>query len=47
MIQIPKVYGFRTFEEAMEYAEKNYYKNSFQIVETNAGTFAIERIIND
>lgn len=41
--RIPKIYGFRTFEEALAYAEKNYYRDSFKIVETNAGTFAIEK----
>ena len=38
-----KVYGFKTFEEAKAYGEKNYYRNSFKVVETNSGKFAIEK----
>lgn len=39
-----KVYGFDTFEEANEYAEKNYYRDTYRITETNSGKFAIEKI---
>jgi hypothetical protein len=39
-----KRYGFRTFDDAFEYAEKNYYRDQFKIVETNAGKFAIEKL---
>ena len=37
-----KVYGFRTFEEASQYADKNYNRGSYSITETNSGNFAIE-----
>ena len=37
-----RVYGFGTFDEALQYADKNYYRGMFNIVETNAGSFAIE-----
>ncbi len=38
-----KIYGFRTFEEADRYADKNYHIGSYKVVETNSGTFAIEK----
>lgn len=41
-----KIYGFRTFEEAIAYADKNYHVNTYKIFETNIGTFAIEKIID-
>jgi hypothetical protein len=38
-----KIYGFRTFEDASRYADKNYHSGSYRITETNSGTFAIEK----
>ncbi len=37
-----RVYGFRTPDEAEEYADKNYYRGSYKVIETNSGSFAIE-----
>ncbi len=39
-----KIYGFRTFEDAAAYAEKNYYRDTYKVVETNSGKFAIEKV---
>ncbi len=39
-----KVYGFGTLEEAMRYADKNYNRGSYKVVETNSGKFAIEMV---
>ncbi len=39
-----KIYGFRTFKDAKAYAEKNYYRNTFKVVETTSGNFAIEKV---
>lgn len=39
-----KVYGFKTYRDAIAYADKNYHRNTYRIVETNLGTFAIEKI---
>ena len=41
-----KVYGFRSVEDASRYADKNYMRGSYSIVETNSGKFAIEMDIN-
>jgi hypothetical protein len=42
-----KKYGFRTFEDATSYAERNYYRDTYKIIETNSGKFAIEKIFNE
>ena len=42
--QMKKVYGFNTFDEALKYADRNYYEGTYNIIETNLGTFAIERM---
>lgn len=37
-----RVYGFRTLGEAEQYADKNYYRGTYRVIETNSGSFAIE-----
>ena len=37
------VYGFRTEEEAVRYADKNFYKDTYSIYETRTGTYAIDK----
>lgn len=39
-----KIYGFRTEDEAVRYADKNYMSGSYQIVETNSGNYAIKKL---
>lgn len=36
-------YGFKTYEDASMYADKNYNRGSYRIIETNSGNFAIEK----
>ena len=36
-------YGFKTYEDASVYADKNYNRGSYRIIETNSGNFAIEK----
>ena len=37
-----KRYGFKTYEDASIYADKNYNRGSYRVTETNSGSFAIE-----
>lgn len=37
-----KIYGFQTEEDARKYARRNLYRNSYDIYETNQGTYAIQ-----
>jgi len=38
-----KIYGFKTYEDASIYADKNYNRGSYTITETNSGSFAIDK----